>query len=84
LGRLGLPVCRILSLAGEASVVMRLLGGELEDGDGCHPLGVLHLFCLLSDALCDDCAAAIKPSYLEIKDMYVSKTSNSSKAFTLL
>lgn len=65
MGRLGLAVGRVLRLAGEAGVVVSLLGRELQDGDGRHPLGVLHLLGLLRDALGDDGAGAVEPGDLE-------------------
>ena len=73
MGRLGLAVGRVLRLAGEAGVVVSLLGRELQDGDGRHPLGVLHLLGLLRDALGDDCAAAVEPRYLNLDLIFFAK-----------
>ena len=63
--RLGLPVGRVLRLAGEAGVVMGLFGRELQDGDCRQPFGVLHLLRLLRDALSDDGACAVEPGDLK-------------------
>ena len=62
--RLGLPVGRVLRLAGEAGVVMGLFGRELENGDCRQPLRVLHFLRLLRDALGDDGAGAVEPGDL--------------------
>ncbi len=63
--RLGLPVGRVLSLAGEAGVMMGLFGRELEDGDCRQPFRVLHLLRLLRDALGDDGAGTVEPGDLK-------------------
>ena len=63
--RLGLSVSWVLGLAGQIGVVVLLLRGELERGDGRDPLCVFDLLCGLGDALGDDCSGPVQPSYLE-------------------
>ena len=65
-----------MRLTRERRVVMRLLGRELEYGDGCHPLCVLDLLRLLRDALGDDCAAAVEPRYLKLDLIFLQKSAN--------
>lgn len=65
LGRLGRAVGRVLRLARDDGLVVGLLGGELELGDGGDALGVLDLLCALGDALGEDVALAVQPGDLE-------------------
>ena len=65
LGGLGLPVSRILRLAGQVGVVVLLLRGELEGRDGRDPLGILDFLRGLRDSFRDHRARSVQPGYLE-------------------
>ncbi len=72
--RLGLPVGRVLRLAGEAGIMMCLFGRELENGDCRQPFGVLHLLRLLRDALRDHGAGTVEPGDLKkVRAFYKSE-----------